>query len=50
MIPNEPKVTPQLVAEHGLTPDEYERILPRCPENNRWQNEKGSRSGVQGER
>ena len=27
MIPNEPKVTPQLVAEHGLTPDEYERIL-----------------------
>jgi len=27
MIPNEPKVTPQLVAEHGLKPDEYERIL-----------------------
>src|SRR6201997_5230199 len=27
MIPNEPKVTPELVAEHGLTPEEYERIL-----------------------
>src|SRR5215468_4391150 len=27
MIPNEPKVTPQLIAEHGLKPDEYERIL-----------------------
>src|SRR5512146_2134015 len=27
MIPNEPKVTPQLVAEHGLKPDEYQRIL-----------------------
>src|SRR5215467_6069738 len=27
MIPNEPKVTPELVAEHGLKPDEYERIL-----------------------
>src|SRR6202011_5923899 len=26
MIPNEPKVTPQLVAEHGLTQDEYDRI------------------------
>ncbi len=26
MIPNEPRVTPQLVAEHGLTPDEYERF------------------------
>src|SRR6195952_5578499 len=26
-IPNEPKVTPQLIAEHGLKPDEYERIL-----------------------
>src|SRR6202521_5803803 len=27
MIPNEPKVTAQLIAEHGLKPDEYERIL-----------------------
>src|ERR1043166_9496803 len=27
MISNEPKITPQLVAEHGLTPDEYERIV-----------------------
>jgi phosphoribosylformylglycinamidine synthase len=27
MIPNEPKITPQLVAEHGLTPEEYRRIL-----------------------
>src|SRR5215471_1197385 len=27
MIPNEPKVTPELVAQHGLKPDEYERIL-----------------------
>src|SRR4030081_2543225 len=27
MIPNEPKVTPQLMVEHGLKPDEYERIL-----------------------
>src|SRR5213080_831295 len=27
MIPNEPTITPQLVAEHGLKPDEYERIL-----------------------
>jgi phosphoribosylformylglycinamidine synthase subunit PurL len=27
MIPNEPKITPQLVAEHGLTPDEYARIV-----------------------
>src|SRR5262249_10399631 len=27
MIPNEPKVTPELIAEHGLKPDEYERIL-----------------------
>ena len=24
---NEPKITPQLVAEHGLTPEEYRRIL-----------------------
>ena len=24
---NEPKITPQLVAEHGLTQDEYQRIL-----------------------
>ena len=27
MIPNEPKITPQLVAEHGLKPDEYQKIL-----------------------
>ena len=24
---NEPRITPELVAEHGLKPDEYERIL-----------------------
>src|SRR5437660_1033481 len=27
MIPNEPKISPELVAEHGLTPQEYQRIL-----------------------
>src|SRR6201997_69948 len=27
MISNEPKVTPELVAEHGLKPDEYERLV-----------------------
>ena len=27
MIPNEPSITPELVAEHGLKPDEYQRIL-----------------------
>ena len=27
MIPNEPKISPELVAEHGLKPDEYERIV-----------------------
>ena len=27
MIPNEPHITPELVASHGLKPDEYERIL-----------------------
>ena len=27
MIPNEPRITPELVAEHGLKPDEYERIV-----------------------
>jgi phosphoribosylformylglycinamidine synthase subunit PurL len=26
MVSNEPKVTPELVAEHGLKPDEYERL------------------------
>ncbi|HXN44382.1 MAG TPA: phosphoribosylformylglycinamidine synthase subunit PurL [Xanthobacteraceae bacterium] len=26
-MPNEPKITPELVAEHGLTPQEYARIL-----------------------
>src|SRR5262249_31853950 len=27
MIPNEPTITPELIAAHGLTPDEYKRIL-----------------------
>src|SRR5438270_12721069 len=27
MIPTEPQITPELVASHGLKPDEYERIL-----------------------
>ncbi|MDI3468232.1 MAG: Phosphoribosylformylglycinamidine synthase, synthetase subunit [Pseudolabrys sp.] len=27
VIPNEPPITPELVAEHGLKPDEYQRIL-----------------------
>jgi len=27
VLPNETKITPELVAEHGLKPDEYERIL-----------------------
>ena len=26
-LPNEPVITPQIVAEHGLAPDEYERLL-----------------------
>jgi phosphoribosylformylglycinamidine synthase len=26
-LPNEPKITPQIIAEHGLAPDEYERLL-----------------------
>jgi phosphoribosylformylglycinamidine synthase II len=26
-LPNEPVITPQVVAEHGLAPDEYERLL-----------------------
>src|SRR5207244_7475367 len=26
-LPNEPAITPQVVAEHGLAPDEYERLL-----------------------
>jgi len=26
MIPNEPQITPALIAEHGLKPDEYERF------------------------
>src|SRR6266705_2070271 len=26
-LPNEPKITPELVAEHGLTPEEYARVL-----------------------
>ncbi len=27
MIPNEPKISPEVVAAHGLKPDEYQRIL-----------------------
>jgi phosphoribosylformylglycinamidine synthase len=27
VLSNEPRITPELVAEHGLKPDEYERIL-----------------------
>ena len=27
MIANEPAITPELIARHGLKPDEYERIL-----------------------
>ncbi|WP_222875217.1 phosphoribosylformylglycinamidine synthase subunit PurL [Terrihabitans soli] len=27
MIPNTPAITPELVAQHGLKPDEYQRIL-----------------------
>jgi hypothetical protein len=27
VIPNDIKITPQLVAEHGLKPDEYQRFL-----------------------
>jgi phosphoribosylformylglycinamidine synthase II len=27
MTPKEPKITPELVAEHGLKPDEYQRLL-----------------------
>jgi phosphoribosylformylglycinamidine synthase subunit PurL len=27
VIPNEPTITPELIAQHGLKPDEYERIL-----------------------
>ena len=27
MIKNEPQITPDLVASHGLKPDEYDRIL-----------------------
>jgi len=26
-LPNEPEISPALVADHGLTPDEYEKIL-----------------------
>ncbi|HYR67153.1 MAG TPA: phosphoribosylformylglycinamidine synthase subunit PurL, partial [Reyranella sp.] len=26
-MPNEPAITPQIVAEHGLSPDEYQRVL-----------------------
>ncbi len=27
MIPNEPQITPDLIANHGLKPDEYQKIL-----------------------
>ena len=27
VISNEPAITPELIAEHGLKPDEYERIV-----------------------
>ncbi|OYW31604.1 MAG: hypothetical protein B7Z45_10210, partial [Azorhizobium sp. 12-66-6] len=27
MIPNTPRITPELVAEHGLKPDEYQRFV-----------------------
>ena len=27
VIPNDTKITPALIAEHGLKPDEYDRIL-----------------------
>jgi len=27
MIPNEPQITPDLIANHGLNPDEYQKIL-----------------------
>jgi phosphoribosylformylglycinamidine synthase II len=27
VIPNEPAITPELIAQHGLKPEEYERIL-----------------------
>src|SRR5206468_8336262 len=27
VTPNEPEITPELVASHGLKPDEYDRIL-----------------------
>ena len=26
-LPNEQVITPQIVAQHGLAPDEYERVL-----------------------
>jgi len=26
MIPNQPKITPELVVSHGLEPDDYTRI------------------------
>ena len=27
VISNEPAITPELIAQHGLKPDEYERIV-----------------------
>ena len=26
-LPNEPTITPQIVTEHGLSPEEYQRVL-----------------------
>ena len=48
--PGDPVITPALVAEHGLTPDEYERLvrlLGRTPEFVRFPGESHelSRSG-----
>ena len=40
MIDTEIKVTPQIAAEHGLTPDEYARtqkILGRDPTSRSWE-------------
>ncbi len=26
-LPNDPRITPEIVAEHGLSPDEYQVVL-----------------------
>ena len=26
-LPNEPAITPEIVAQHGLSPEEYQRVL-----------------------